>query len=582
MIEIASLRGLPHLGASLAAWHVAEWGHLYDHAVWNGEIAIAEFDAMANGSTTDQTWVAFDGSGRGETDVLGSVSLLATDDLPGFDHLTPWRASLFVAPAARGRGIGSSLVDHVLADAAANGIARVHLFTAGQEQYYLDHGWRTIKQIEHRGENAAVMVRATSPHAARRAVTSKWCGSPDTNGAYSYLRPGATPEHRDVLAGPIMPGLWLAGEATSRAYPATMHGAWFSGERAANAVLADARAGDACIVIGAGLAGLAAARTLTDAGMTVTVLEASDHLGGRAAVDSSLGIDLPLGGAWMHGDIGHPLAPHVTSIHEQWTDALTYVVGHGRVEVDDVEAAMAARPIVEAAFERAAPGDTGRDVLRAAIDSIESLTPVQRTVLEGWFTREIENLYAAPIDDFAADTGFEEYELLGHDSFITSSLTPALDHFAKGLDIRFEHRVTTLTAQSGWTTDTGLRAEHVIVTAAIGALRGDRIRFDPPLPRVVRDAIDLISAGPVTKLFATYDSAWWPKQRPIRTIGADLQIAVDMTPLTGTPVLCWFATGEAARRIERLTEHECCELVDRVARECGLLESAEAPPITRA
>jgi monoamine oxidase len=370
-----------------------------------------------------------------------------------------------------------------------------------------------------------------------------------------------------------LPRLWLAGEATSRAYPATLHGAWFSGERAADAVLADAHPGETCVVIGAGLAGLAAARRLVDAGVAVTVVESSDHLGGRAAVDSSLGIDLPLGGAWMHGDIGHPLAPHVTSIHEEWTDALTYVAGHGRVAADDVATAMAARPIIEAAFANASPGETGRGVLRAALDSIASLTPLQRTVLDGWFTREIENLYAAPIDDFAADTGFEEYELPGHDSLITSSLTPALDHFAAGLDIRLQHRVASLTAATdrGWTTDTGLRADHVIVTVSIAALHGARIRFDPPLPHHVRDAIALIGVGPVTKLFTTYDSVWWPNGRPIRVLGADLQIAVDMTPLTGTPVLCWFATGEAARRIEQLTEHERCELVDRVARECELL-----------
>ena len=97
-IEIAPLLGLPHLAPTLAAWHVAEWGHLYDQSVWNLEISVAEFEAMANGSTTDQTWVAFDGTGRADADVLGSVSLLATDDLPGFEHLTPWLASLFVAP----------------------------------------------------------------------------------------------------------------------------------------------------------------------------------------------------------------------------------------------------------------------------------------------------------------------------------------------------------------------------------------------------------------------------------------------------------------------------------------------------
>ena len=168
--------------------------------------------------------------------------------------------------------------------------------------------------------------------------------------------------------------------------------------------------------------------------------------------------------------------------------------------------------------------------------------------------------------------GFESYALPGHDSLITSSLTPVWDQFAEGLDIRFGHRVQTLTAQGdGWATDSGLHAQHLIVTVSIAALRGDRIRFEPPLPKTVRDAIDLVGVGPVTKLFVTYDSVWWPLQRPIRVIGADLQLAVDMTPLTGMPVLCWFATGDAARRIEQMTEAECCELADRIARESGLV-----------
>ena len=40
-------------------------------------------------------------------------------------------------------------------------------------------------------------------------------------------------------------------------------------------------------VIGAGIAGLAAARTLSDAGHEVTVLESSDRVGGRVASDRS-------------------------------------------------------------------------------------------------------------------------------------------------------------------------------------------------------------------------------------------------------------------------------------------------------
>lgn len=571
-VQIEVLTGHYHLAGVLAGWHHAEFGHLYEPHVWNREIGEREFLAMAEPGSSDVTWVAFDGSGRGAEHVLGSVSLIATDDLDGFEHLTPWLASLFIAPDARGRGIGARLVETTLAGAAARGHRYVYLFSAGQERYYLDRGWRTLAHVDRLGSDAAVMAKATAATGARRALTSHWCGNPDTNGAYSYLRPGGTSHHRDVLAGPILPGLRFAGEACSVRYPATMHGAWFSGEHAADRLLSEAEPGAGVLVVGAGLAGIAAARRLTAAGRQVTVVEATDQLGGRARTDTSLGIPCPLGGAWLHGDDGHPLAPYVTTTREDWGDALTYVVGHGRVGDDDAAAALAARPRVEAAFAASAPGDAAAGVLATAIGSLDDLTDLQRSVLEGWFVREIENLFAGPIGDFAADTGFEEYELPGDDCLITSNLQPVLEHLAEGLDIRFRHRVGSLAcdAHGIWHTDTGLHAAHVIVTAPVAALRTGRIGFEPPLPPSVLDAFEHISAGPITKLFATYDSVWWPLERPIRVIGAELLIAVDMTPLTGTPVLCWFATGEAARRIETLTEDECCRLADRVALECGL------------
>ena len=107
------------------------------------------------------------------------------------------------------------------------------------------------------------------------------------------------------------------------------------------------------------------------------------------------------------------------------------------------------------------------------------------------------------------------------------------------------------------------------------ALKAGRIAFDPPLPADVVDALDHLGVGPVTKLFATYDERWWPTDvRPLRFVDSPLRQAADMTALTGTPTLCWFATGDTARAIETMTEHEQCQLVDQVTHDTGLISWA--------
>ena len=62
------------------------------------------------------------------------------------------------------------------------------------------------------------------------------------------------------------------------------------------------------IIVGAGFAGLIAARELSSRGIEVLVVEGRDRLGGRTWVDDRLGTRLEMGGTWVHW-----LSPHVWS-----------------------------------------------------------------------------------------------------------------------------------------------------------------------------------------------------------------------------------------------------------------------------
>jgi len=70
------------------------------------------------------------------------------------------------------------------------------------------------------------------------ALITRWNSDPYARGAFSYMGIGASGEDNDALAEPVGGRLFFAGEATSREYPGTVHGAYLSGLHAAERILA--------------------------------------------------------------------------------------------------------------------------------------------------------------------------------------------------------------------------------------------------------------------------------------------------------------------------------------------------------
>ena len=80
------------------------------------------------------------------------------------------------------------------------------------------------------------------------------------------------------------------------------------------------------IVVGAGFAGVGAARLLMTNGYGVTILEASDRQGGRVKTNHHLGMAIDLGASWLHGGSRNPLkrVARDINIQTQITDYLNF------------------------------------------------------------------------------------------------------------------------------------------------------------------------------------------------------------------------------------------------------------------
>jgi len=129
----------------LADWHHGEWKE--STLEWTA----AELRTHTLSGHIPTTLVAID-EGR----VIGSTSLL-TADLPGWEHLAPWVASVYVAPDCRGRGIGRALIARAVEEARQLGVPEVFLYTANKQGYYARLGWQTVEHAQYKGKKIVIM-----------------------------------------------------------------------------------------------------------------------------------------------------------------------------------------------------------------------------------------------------------------------------------------------------------------------------------------------------------------------------------------------------------------------------------------
>jgi GNAT superfamily N-acetyltransferase len=149
-LSLTTIAERPDLAAPVARWLWEEWGRRKGRPFERTHGMIAARTARCG---LEQCFVALqDGA------PVGTASL-AAEDADSRPDLSPWLASVFVAPAARGRGYGRLLVTAVECAARSSGFGTLWLFTDGAAGLYAALGWRDAGTVEDHGRTYTLMRR---------------------------------------------------------------------------------------------------------------------------------------------------------------------------------------------------------------------------------------------------------------------------------------------------------------------------------------------------------------------------------------------------------------------------------------
>ena len=385
-------------------------------------------------------------------------------------------------------------------------------------------------------------------------IRTSWSSDPWARGSYSFLPVGADPALRVDLAQPIDARLFFAGEATSGTAPATVHGALESGRRAAAEVDDVAEPDDVVAVLGAGVAGLAAAQALRDAGYTVAVFEARDRIGGRVATIRSDAWPVPveLGASWVHDVAASDLAALLTNLDiasagfdYERADTL-FTAGLTQQSLDEASDA------ISGAIDGADDAETDLSIAAAVSAGGAEVDPLALNHID---EVELASEYGANADELSAWWGTEEGSE-GDDLLVVGGYGGLADHLADGLDIR----LSTAVVEVSWGDDgadltladgSSFSCDRVVVTAPLGVLAAGDIAFDPPLPDAHRRAIDTMRTGLLDKVWFVFPEQFWSNESLMWTRvdqpGTPFREWFNLAPITGEPVLLALHGGRTAR-----------------------------------
>jgi monoamine oxidase len=365
----------------------------------------------------------------------------------------------------------------------------------------------------------------------------------------------------------------------------------------ASAQVGRRRASHSCVVVGAGLSGLAAAYALRRAGWQVTVLEARERRGGRVhsfRFDQNRDLVCELGGEWIGashermralcGEFGVALKDHRFE---------ATLMRDGRVSRPGSWDFSAQANAAFAKFKNTYQGYTQRE--RERLDRFDwwtwleeiGFTPddlllrdLQDSTDFGESIRHV-SAYAAASEYFESSPANEmDFKIVGGNSRLVEEFVKRIGEDS----IRTSAPVAEIRQGRGGrvTVRTAGGALHVAdaCICTVPARMLDRIKFDPPLPAAQRDAAERLQYSRIVKNQILFDQRFWGAE--------DFSLVSDATShyyfhsTRDQPgaqgILCSYAIGEKA---DVLAAQGDARRMEIITRDLAPLD-ARAPRLARA
>jgi predicted NAD/FAD-dependent oxidoreductase len=328
------------------------------------------------------------------------------------------------------------------------------------------------------------------------------------------------------------------------------------------------------LIIGAGSAGLYAAKVLLEQGITVTILEAGNEHGGRVKpLQGFADFNTEAGAEFVHGkgnSTGTPPSFLWSSI-DAYNAALLLPYGEEQEVFDIGGVPELSPPYWDAFLEQCWAfylnmyAYDGEDILMS--DYLFSEYGIDEThpywhFYEAWIGAEFgtsikrigmksmaisENLWLTGSKDYLLDTGYRD---LLDTLFFTPAL-PFVQYNKEVNSIQYTTDEVTVTCYDG----SVFNADKVIVTVPLPKLKNDLILFDPPLPESKTAAIDVMKMDAGMKIFLKFNEAFWGEDVQDITINGYATFAwapaLGKTGATDHVLVC-FVMGERAEYLSSI------------------------------